>query len=418
MRNFAIYKLLAIICWKVLYYYEKSSKIRGLKSEKLLNGRGMSNMNMDTVKIIGAGPAGLIAAIVLRRHGFPVTVCEKSPDVGYRLNGDFQGLENWSSDVDITETLKDMGVEINFLCEPCSGGVIYPCGADPIAVKSEKPIFYLVKRGSMAGALDTGLMEQALALGAEILFDDRIDSLSGDAIVGTGPKGADVIAVGITFETSMEDTVAVLLDDDIAPKGYAYLLVNRGYGTMATVLYREFRKGDEYFERMLNFFNSRLDMHIRNEKKFGGFGNFFLRDSQVRHGKVYIGETAGFQDCLWGFGMRYSILSGYLAAQSLIDDSDYDVLWKRELKPMLETSLINRYLFEKLGNRGYRYLAKKFHGGNPCDLLMKHYNYSYLKHLLLPVAKRNYVNKVKDESCNHENCSCVWCRCERESPIT
>ena len=51
---------------------------------------------MNTVKIIGAGPAGLVAAIVLRRHGIPVTVFEKSPEVGHRLSGDFQGLENWS----------------------------------------------------------------------------------------------------------------------------------------------------------------------------------------------------------------------------------------------------------------------------------------------------------------------------------
>lgn len=49
--------------------------------------------------------------------------------------------------------------------------------------------------------------------------------------------------------------------------------------------------------------------------------------------------------------MRYAILSGYLAAKSLIEGSDYDMLWKRGLKPMLETSLINRYLFEKGGTQ-------------------------------------------------------------------
>ncbi|HDH06175.1 MAG TPA: FAD-binding protein [Nitrospirae bacterium] len=31
----------------------------------------------ETIKIIGAGPAGLAAAIVLRRHGFPVKVLDK-----------------------------------------------------------------------------------------------------------------------------------------------------------------------------------------------------------------------------------------------------------------------------------------------------------------------------------------------------
>jgi len=370
---------------------------------------------MNAVKIIGAGPAGLVAAIVLRRHGIPVTVFEKSLDVGHRLSGDFQGFENWSSDIDIIESLKDMGVEINFLCEPYSGGVIHSRGMEPVAVKSEKPIFYLVKRGPMAGTLDTGLKEQALSLGAEILFDHRTDHLAGPAIVGTGPKGADVVAVGITFNTSMEDTAVVVLDDDIAPMGYAYLLVNRGHGTMATVLYRNYRRSEEYFEKMMRFFDTRMETDIRNERKFGGFGNFFLRDTQVRHEKLYIGETAGFQDCLWGFGMRYSILSGCLAARSLMEGSSYDALWKKELAPMLETSLINRFLFEKFGHAGYKFLAKKFSNGDPNKFLMRHYNRSRIKHLLLPLARKNYVNRVKDESCNHVNCTCVWCRCERPS---
>ncbi len=100
-----------------------------------------------------------------------------------------------------------------------------------------------------------------------------------------------------------------------------------------------------------------------------------------------------------------------------IAGSDYDMLWKRELIPMLETSLINRYLFERFGHLGYRYLTKKFAKVNPCDFLRKHYNYSFFKHLLLPIAKKKYESRVKDTNCNHENCSCVWCRCgERTCP--
>ncbi|GBE15486.1 MAG TPA: NAD(P)/FAD-dependent oxidoreductase [Proteobacteria bacterium] len=367
---------------------------------------------MNTVKIIGAGPAGLVAAIVLRRYGIPVTIFEKSPDVGHRLNGDFQGLENWSADVDITETLKDMGIEINFLCEPYFGGVIHSRGMEPVSIKSEKPIFYLVKRGSMSGTLDTGLKEQAQALGTEILFEHNTDHLAGPAIVGTGPKGADVIAVGITFDTSMEDTAIVVLDDDIASKGYAYLLVNDGYGTMATVLYRNYRRGEEFFENMISFFNTTMEMDIGNERKFGGFGNFFLRDTQVRNDKLYVGESGGFQDCLWGFGMRYSVMSGYLAARSIMEKSSYDVLWKNELGPMLEASLINRFLYERFGHAGYRFMARRLANNDPNRILKRHYNHLPVKHLLYPLARRNYVNRVKDESCNHTNCTCVWCRCE------
>ncbi|MBI5639992.1 MAG: NAD(P)/FAD-dependent oxidoreductase [Nitrospirae bacterium] len=368
-------------------------------------------MMKESVNIIGAGPAGLTAAIVLAKSGFRARVYEMSSDVGHRLNGDFQGLENWSSKKDITELFKDIGIETNFLCVPYYGGTIYAPEMKPAVIKSERPIFYLVKRGTMPGTLDMGLKEQALSLGVEILFNHRLDKFDGKAIVGTGPKGADAVAVGITFNTSMEDQAVVVLDDGIAPKGYSYLLVNQGYGTMVTVLYREFRRENEYFERMLNFFKANMDMDINNGKRFGCYGNFFLRDTQIHHDKLYTGESAGFQDCLWGFGMRYAILSGYLAARSFIDGSTYDTLWKRDLKPMLETSLINRFLFERIGHAGYRYLTKRFAQGSPCGFLRRHYNYSFFKHLLLPFAKRRYESRVKDRNCNHENCTCVWCRC-------
>lgn len=368
---------------------------------------------MDPIKIIGAGPAGLTAAIVLRRRGVPVTVYEKAPEVGHRLSGDFQGLENWSSDIDITTTLRDMGVEVNFLCQPFRGGVIHTRGMDPVEVGSEKPIFYLVRRGPMPGTLDAGLKEQALGLGAEIHFNSGVDNLAGPAIVGTGPRGADVIAVGITFDTPDEDSAEVIVDNDIAPGGYAYLLICNGRGTMATVLYRDYRNHEECFSRMVRHFDARREFTRTDETRFGGFGNFFLWDTQVRHGKLYVGESAGFQDCLWGFGMRYSIISGYLAARSILDGIDYDGLWKREIGPMLEASLINRYLFDRCGHSGYRFLTRKLAGGDPCRFLQRHYNRLPVKHLLLPLARRHFTNRVRDYSCSHENCTCVWCRCEK-----
>ena len=152
---------------------------------------------MEEVRITGAGPGGLAAAITLRRHGIPVTVYEKHPDVGYRMNGDLQGLENWTSDTDVTDTLKEIGIDINFLCEPCSEATVYRRGADPVAVRSKKPIFYLVRRGPMAETLDTGLKEQARDLGARLLFDSPSgDRPAGRGIIGSGPRRASFIAVG------------------------------------------------------------------------------------------------------------------------------------------------------------------------------------------------------------------------------
>jgi flavin-dependent dehydrogenase len=342
----------------------------------------------EPVTIVGAGPAGITAAIVLRRHGVPVRVYEKFPDVGCRLSGDFQGLENWSSEQDVSDLLKQIGIEINFLCAPFFGGTLHAPGLKPVTVKSDRPIFYLVKRGAVPGSLDFGLREQAESLGVEFVFNYRVDNFENVSIVGTGTEEANAVAVGMNFDTSLDDMAVVTFDDDLAHHGYAYLLVHQGCGTLACVLYGETCTGRNCLDRATDFFRRKLCLDVRNEKRFAGHASFFLRNSQIFRNRLYVGESAGFQDCLWGFGMRYAVLSGYLAARSILDGTDYDRLWKRELKPMLETSLVNRYFIELFGATAYRYLAHKVSSGDPCTFLRRHYNYSYGKQLLLPFVKR------------------------------
>lgn len=349
----------------------------------------------EPVTIVGAGPAGITAAIVLRKSGIAVRVYEKYPDVGYRLNGDFQGLENWSTERDVIEILKEIGIDINFLCVPYHGGIIHGTAPEPVQVRAKRPIFYLVRRGAFPGTLDIGLKQQAEALGVEFVFSHHVTDIKAKAIVGTGPQSADAIAIGMTFTTSLPDTAAGVFDDEIAPTSYAYLLVHNGYGTMATLLYSGFDSHKRYFRKMKDFFTSCYNLDIRNEKPFASYGNFFLRNNRVLPDRLYVGESAGFQDYLWGFGMRYAFLSGSMAAQSIMDGANYDLLWKKQLKPMLQTSIVNRYLVEMLGNTAYRYLTRKLVACDACEYLRRHYNYSLWKHLLLPFAKIAFSKRAK-----------------------
>ena len=55
---------------------------------------------MQDVHILGAGLSGLAAATILAKAGKNVHVHEILRDSGARFDGDFQGLENWTSGVD------------------------------------------------------------------------------------------------------------------------------------------------------------------------------------------------------------------------------------------------------------------------------------------------------------------------------
>lgn len=369
------------------------------------------------IEIVGAGPSGLVAAIALAHHGYHVTVYEERSDVGHRFHGDFQGLENWSAKEDVIDLLSRIGIKINFLCHPYREGDLYDPDLRKVTVRSSEPFFYLVRRGSEPGTLDHGLKSQALEAGVEILFNKRIEKLPGGGIVAIGPKVADAIVKGVLFETEMPDMAVAIADDRIAPKGYAYLLVHSGQATLATAIFRNFRDERTYYDRTLKTFQKLYSLQMKSPREFGGYGNFSIRPTEQRSDKLYVGEAAGFQDALFGFGLRYAVMSGYLAARAIFEEKDYDRLWRRELLPQLKTGLVNRFLFELSGNQGYRRLLSHIgRSPNPRELVRRQHEASLLKRFLYPVAYPFYLrrSRYKDYSCSHETCECVWCRCQKE----
>jgi flavin-dependent dehydrogenase len=349
---------------------------------------------MKKITIIGAGPAGLAAAINLAKAGYKVKVYEKNKDVGLKLNGDFQGLENWTSKEDILESLKKMNIKINFPYSARCLQEVYGPDLNKTTMISKKPFYYLVRRGNLKGTLDTGLKKQAEETGVEIIYNKKIEHIDERSIIGVGAQQVDGIGVGITFDTKMKDRSIVILDDNMAPKAYAYLLIWNGKGTLVTCMFKGYNKGNEYFKKALENFKKIVDLDMKNIKHFGGFINFFLQKSNFKNNKIYVGECAGFQDYMWGFGMRYAMTSGYLAAKSVIENKDYNILWKKEFGGMLKTSLSNRFLFGKLGNSGYKKLIKIMKD-NPHKFLMKNYKPSFTKKLIFPIAKLSYKAKKR-----------------------
>jgi len=370
------------------------------------------------IEIVGAGPSGLVAAINLARAGYSVTVYEEKADVGHRFHGDYQGLENWSTKEDVTLLLERIGIGQPgryFVCHPYNELTVFDANLNPAVIRSDLPLFYLVRRGDAPGCLDRGLLEIALEAGVQVVFSKRVERLESGGIVSIGPRAADAIAKGIVFDTTTEDMAAAILDDRLATKGYAYLLIHNGKGTLTTCLFRDFKREREYFERTVETFKRIFpSLDLTNKKEFGGYGNFFTGGPLYESEKYYTGEAAGFQDCLWGFGLRYAMVSGYLAATSIIESSDYVSLLKKELLPMQKISLVNRFLYECLGNRGYTFFINWLARGDTAAKVRSQYNPSRWKMLIYPLARWWHQSSLVDKGCHSEDCTCVWCKCKKE----
>lgn len=365
----------------------------------------------EIVQIAGAGPAGLAAAITLARAGRRVTVHEAQPEVGYRFGGDLQGIENWTTERDALDVLRDDGITTAFARVACREGTAFDAWGEAHPVRSRAPLFYMVERGPGRGSLDRALLEQALALGVDVRFGSRLEQLEGPGILAVGPKAADAIAVGYHFETNMEDGFWAICDETLAPQGYAYLLVMNGRGTVKSCMFTGFKQERAYVARTVEAFRRLAGLEMKHAQPHGGVGNFRVPVSARSGRHPVAGEQAGFQDRLWGFGIRLAIRSGVLAARSFLNSADYESSSRRELRPWLRTALINRALYGALGNRGFRWALKYQATRDARAVLHRLYQPAFARLALLPWASARYRGRRREKSCHDADCACVWCRC-------
>ena len=372
----------------------------------------------EPITVVGAGPAGLACAIALARAGRNVVVREWHRQVGARFHDDLQGLENWSDELDVLDELRSAGIETGFDYHPVFEGTAFDAQGNRYQLRSKRPLYYLVRRGRDGGTLDSALLDQAKKAGATIHHVDRVDAITGRAVLAAGPRRADAIAVGYVFDADMGDGSWLALDDQLAPLGYAYLLVHRGRSTVASCMFTGFKRQAEYVARTVAFFRARTGLEMRNPRPFGGFANFRLPRTAVQGGHLVVGEQAGFQDALAGFGMRYALRSGLLAARSIIEGTDYTQLWRSDLLPLLRTGIVNRFIFNLIGDRGRRMALTRLSQADAGLTLRRFYRPWVLSRLLFPLAHLRYRAPLSDPTCDHTDCQCVWCQCQNEMKET
>jgi flavin-dependent dehydrogenase len=368
-------------------------------------------MRNTPVPIVGGGLSGLAAALAVVRGGGRARVFERRREVGARFHGDFQGLENWSTKGDVLEEIASLGIELTFEHTPFRECVLFdPDGREHLC-RSSEPLWYLVRRGPDNGTLDQALKAQAVAEGVDIEFGQTVEHLPEGGIVAHGPRRADAIAVGYVFPTDLSDGAFGVVSDDLAPGGYAYLLICRGRATLATCMFDAFHQDKQYLERTVQFFEKTVGVTPRDARSFGGFGNMSAEPTVRRGQLLLVGEAAGLQDALFGFGMRYALGSGHFAGRAYVDDDlpGYETAYRRWFRPRIQAATVNRYVYRRAGTSGYRTMVRHVSDAHsPRAWLRRYYNGRWWTSLMYPLA-RAVVHGCRDD------CDCTYCRCVREA---
>ena len=68
-------------------------------------------------------------------------------------------------------------------------------------------------------------------------------------------------------------------------------------------------------QKCVDYFATR-NIKFNNIKYFGGKGSFNYKKTKLSH-PFFVGEVGGFQDLLFGFGIRFSMLSGIAIPDSI-----------------------------------------------------------------------------------------------------
>jgi hypothetical protein len=318
---------------------------------------------MRHITILGGGIAGLTAAINLKMAGLDVEVHERKQYCGKPIK-DFQFLDNWTFEGNVLDNLKGMNIPIGFYIKPYYCQEIISPSLKRYIGKSDKPLMYLIKRGNQHDSLDRYLENLALSMDVHIRYYSSLNIKNAD-IVATGINKPTFIATGILFNLSHPDRSYVLLDNKLSLHMYSYCVVNDNVGQIVCVNPAQSKDHIKRLNLTVRRFEQIMSTKIEsNQNRFSAPGSFYFKRSAVVKQQYYIGEAAGFQDCLFGFGMIYALKSGYLVAKSIIEGEDYDRLWKQEILEPMKISIKNRRIFEKLSNKGFERIVALFKSRN------------------------------------------------------
>jgi geranylgeranyl reductase family protein len=346
-------------------------------------------MKSFDVAIIGSGPAGASAALELAKSGISTVIIEKEILPRYKTCGGglvFRGRKNMPFDISSVVEKEFYEVDTYFANTPLK-----------FTTTRDEPIVSMIMRD----AFDNLIVEKAKENGVTLLQNHKVLDISFGDIQTIHTSGGDVRAKFIiagdgalspvskmagwketrtiipALEYEVEVPVAdferlsknVRFDVDAIPLGYGWCFPKKNHLSIGVgVFVKTKQKIDlkKYYAEYLKILGIN---EIISEEAHGFVIPVSPRtDTFVQKNVFLIGDSAGFADPIVAEGISNAILSGFLAAQSIVE-SNLDAVRASELYleklensilPEIRTGVVlSKFFYEK---RTLRNLFVKRHG--------------------------------------------------------
>ena len=317
-----------------------------------------------TVRVAGAGLAGLMAAITAADLGESVELFERKRALLPTTGAHTEALRNYGSR-DALGELQSFGFDVRPFTTVTRAVRRSEHFENVVTGKS----YYLFMRGPEDYTVDQQLYHKALDAGVQFRFG-RTAPMDLD-IVATGPPEDrfNMMAAGYTFTAEGanldRDIVVAVLDNDLAPGGY--LAITPG------VEYHSFYSGswtDLDYERVLAMaLRAAQRPWIREilgtSRQVGKIHGraFYTQDpiaSATRGRQLVVGEAGGFQDAVAAYGFRYAVITGALAARSVVEHIEYRALLSTTFKDEFQRAYEYRKRLDHATNADFDNLIQRF----------------------------------------------------------
>lgn len=364
-------------------------------------------MLLYDVIIVGAGPAGNIAALKLARKGYRVSVIDSRQNIGDKLCTGIIGKEcadRFPPDVEHIHSYATAGTVVSPM------GVRYRIARqDPQAVIVDRVAYV---NSFAEQAMEAGAEYHRPAMVRDIDISDAgvtvslasqspIPQMRSQVLVIASGFGSSLLRkaglvngqkqefmVGWQAEVIADDLqeTEVHLGDDIAPGSFGWLVPLSDSRALVGLASRGKLSGN------MNRFISRLQLsgrvrEVLKEPPSWGIPVKPLRKT-TRNRVLAVGDAAGLVKPTTGGGIYYALLSGEMAADAIVDAFDngdfgarrmkrYEKAWKSTFGKELHVGYYARMMFESLNDEQIERLLTVFLSDEVVDELVNASDFSF-----------------------------------------